>query len=125
MRKILFRGKTPQGKWVYGGIQMDCERVWIDQPYLGETFVDKETVGQYTGLKDKNDNKIFEGDIVRKEIFDIKGNKFDFAKISYVEELAGFFIVNKKNKIVYELGMDNSNIEIIGNIYDNPELLNI
>ncbi|EAC4353765.1 hypothetical protein EMI88_00270 [Listeria monocytogenes] len=81
--------------------------------------IDSETIGQYTGLKDKSDNKIFEGDIVNCKFFD-----------RMVGDIAGVInfidcvwaVSDFKNKRLYQL-IDVDNIEIIGNIHENPELL--
>lgn len=133
MRGIKFRGKLketfgdnagniviPKGKWIYGGIVFDTDRVWIDVPYRGNLIVDKETVGQYTGLKDKNGNEIYEGDIL--------SNGYEKSIVVWVKEQAGFMLklTNKeyeKEKWTNPMIDLRKDDEVIGNIYENPELL--
>lgn len=132
-RTIKFRGKSlvdigniKKGDWVYGGISYDTDRVWIDIPYIGQVLVDPETIGQFTELYDNTKKEIYEGDIVSKEVFDdTKPNYINksYAKVVYIEELAGFYLVNKSNKILWEVADDKYNIEVVSTIYDNPELL--
>ena len=133
MREYKFRGFTVNGKrfgngrdeWIYGNLSiLDDETFDIQDINDKKWFkaVAPESVGQYTGLKDKNGKEIYEGDIVyikgETEILDIKG------KVEYSETFAQYIITNTKN-IMYEaepLG-DYENIEVIGNIYDNLGLL--
>ena len=130
MREILFRGKrTDNGKWKCGDLLSPNEFnaiphiVYID--YLNEygdigeisTPVLPETVGQYTGLTDKNGVRIFEGDIVT--------GYFNHEKIVgyiFYGGNAQFFI---QRDGIYGIGLDNSDcwLEVIGNIHDNPGLL--
>lgn len=149
MREILFRGQTRRkgekvymgtgkpvdGNWVYGGITQGTGDFSVMYSYdpVEKHVVYTDTIGQFTGLTDKNGKKIFEGDIVvskysNGEICCIGDVQFDF----------GVFGVewshNKKNRgMVGSFGQKHNlrkfddgfakNVEIVGNIHDNPELL--
>ena len=133
MREIEFKGKRKDnGKWVYGGISINYDRVWIDTSYYGQVAVEPETIGQYTGQKDKNGKKIFEGDIIEFS-YDIFVGNFDtfIAKGKVVFEEGAFYVKCFENErrtkdeayLLYSINIDT--IEVIGNIYDNPELLEV
>ena len=129
MREILFRGKTKQGEWIEGFLfnSQLCRIFWAtafkkeeDNIFYCEgKDVIPETIGQFTGLTDKNGNKIFEGDIIK------------FSHPAYEETTIGFvgweenevgFVLRTKND--YDIiGYSSEFYEVIGNIYDNPELL--
>ena len=138
MREILFRGKRiDNGEWVEGYYVSKFYRTdkelsdYITIPYPDEEnrgsdhfIVIPETVGQYTGLCDKNGKKIFEGDIVRIEI-SCNGEKVtEITRVGYDYKFCGFFPMRWENSCD---GCDCyfaiEEIEIIGNIHDNPELL--
>ena len=135
MRTIKFRGKRlDSGEWVYGDIEMFRYEAYItleaykdDGHYFGECIVRPETVGQFTGLHDKNSKEIYEGDIIRstrngfggvvmwhkRGYFYIRENIFeddpdyngDYANLGYMLENHPYF-------------------EVVGNISDNtPERL--
>ena len=124
MREILFRGKrVDNGTWAYGDLlHCDDEREINSESY-GENggYIIPETVGQYTGLTDKNGKKIFEGDILEGDLED----SLDPGAKWRSEIIWGKFGWNcKGNKI--SLPMDENDIregEVIGNIHDNPELM--
>ena len=128
MREILFRGKrTDNGKWECGDLLSPNEFNAIPHivyiAYLNEygdigeisTPVIPETVGQYTGLTDKKGKKIFEGDIVRAF------TRFSEIYVSPVTYHDGTFWFNNWSwtKFLFKF----EKIEVIGNIYDNSELL--
>ena len=141
MREILFRGKrVDSGEWVYGNLNYGTIEIEsIKDSYFISDFnvtpwdkkfypVISETVGQSTGLTDKNGRKIFEGDIIHLEYSQVFFGGVYFgeytAEVSYKE---GCFItdgINNGDEIETPLsGFDNDELEIIGNIHDNPELL--
>lgn len=115
MREIIFRGQDSRSKkWIYGyynGRENSFARI-IDT-YNITRLVNPETVGQYTGLCDKNGVKVFEEDIVR--IFD--GEYFS-GVVKYSNEQGSFTVDD--TSLHYWV----SDIEVIGNIHDNFELLN-
>ena len=128
MREILFRGKrVDNGEWVYGAYYGLCRmtnkagdfgyahlmRQSNDEPLYR---VDPETVGEYTGLTDKNGKRIFEGDILSdgddtyKVVFE--DGIFQIDNSHYI---TGLYVAIHTEKID----------EVIGTIYDNPELLEV
>lgn len=126
MREILFRGKrTDNGDWEYGdlwcnpyGKRVVCIVSPInDQGTTGGNEVDPETIGQYTGLKDKNGKKIFEGDIVCHDFGEKQIGK-QYAIVKWSEKYASFQLKPIDDWMFCNL----SDVEVIGNIYDNPEL---
>lgn len=138
MREILFRGaqKVDGCKslyWYEGSLVSEKDGYTGEVEYYiqnesGSFLVIPETVGQYTGLTDKNGTKIFEGDIVKYKNTDgIKVNGVALTiigKVNYNEKNASFAI-DGKDKIGakhYDY-FPIKNIEVIGNIHDNPELL--
>lgn len=130
MREILFRGQarrkgekvrmdgTPvESNWVYGGVLQgtgDHSIIYQTEPDIEKKVVYTDTLGQYTGLTDKNGVKIFEGDIVRlgganfPVIFNTLGECAEFALTDGVP--FGFDYIHVP-------------MEVVGNIYDNPELI--
>ena len=118
-REILFRGKrVDNGEWTEGYLFKQWNRTFLLWGMTGDipnmTEVIPETVGQFTGLTDKNGKKIFEGDIVRDwdgRIYEIKYSDFEWI----AEQTKSFWINIKHLKPC----------EVIGNIYDNPELLEV
>ena len=133
MREILFRGKrTINGDWVYGDFVHGNERKSLRDSifvYDSETqsFNDYEinpsTLGQYTGLTDKNGKWIFEGDIVKAQD-EILGSPFcDGMTGKVVYDEAAYFIELKDPMNSQWLYDECAVYEVIGNIHDNPELL--
>lgn len=122
-REIKFRAQTDDGKWVVGDLHLlnAVPSIQTDANTDHTYHVDVKTIGMFTGLKyfdgpdDTDGTEIYEGDIVR--IYRM-ANKYNV--ISAVEYNSGSFQV----KDMWPLSKYASTCEVIGNIYDNPELLN-
>ena len=150
MREILFKGKQVRnGEWIEGSLLIFNDGYCISQGSCGDLDdlcdidfgygfmeVDRETIGQYTGLKDKNEKRIFDGDIIKftnnvDEIF------HEEVGVCVFESADSGFCVQRMIKnpdnypvpttihTIYLISNDEheASYEIIGNIHDNPELL--
>lgn len=126
MREILFRGKrTDNGEWVEGSLikaTLNGETIYLifgdsfsydgnDVTALIHALVDPDTIGQYTGLTDKNGKRIYEGDIVL--------DCGEPCVIMFEDCCWKEFYKGDYWSFIY----DDSIVEIIGNIHDNPELM--
>lgn len=133
MREILFRGK-PLGKlydnFIYGSLGVICEdlcAIYYCHEFIDDDIqlVDIGTVGQYTGLTDKNGKKIFEGDILKRKHKELL-NHSQKMTVNYIPYEACFSAVDIGGGNVTFISDYINNkyeLEIIGNIHDNPELL--
>lgn len=125
MREILFRGKRKDnGDWHEGeDIMRNTIRGKVCLAKIGEDWisVDPKTVGQYTGLIDKNGKKIFEGDIVKIPLYEGCQERV-IAVVAWDILCAVFYLHGKqvKTDFYHYFGDD---CEVIGNIHDNHELL--
>lgn len=86
-------------------------------------FIDENTIGQYTGLKDKNGKEIYEGDIIEIKGYSNKGYNTGLVKEIYVVEFKDFCWSCGIKSLLNLATINWASIEVIGNIYDNPELL--
>lgn len=139
MREILFRGKAihrdegchrteyQNGEWVYGLVTKLYDEQFKNLPAemtntngISGIEIDYKTIGQYTNMLDKNGKKIFEGDIIdffgRSDgdgygvvKYDAEGTEFEFEYDNFYEGLGRSYWPE--------------NVEVVGNIYDNPEIL--
>ena len=149
MREILFRGQTRrkgekvwmdgtpvESNWVYGGIFPGTGDFYVIYTFdpIAKIPVYSDTVGQFTGLTDKNGKKIFEGDVIKFHKY-----RYEPDWIGVVSYDNGSYVATGRMPIAYEKqinkepfycpfevvisGIDKTKLEIIGNIHDNPELL--
>ena len=129
MREILFRGKDIKGNWYEGLLAHNISK---DEWYISNKAgistayqVRSETIGQFTGLTDKNGVKIFEGDIVEYET----GKKVRIGRVFFSDFRASFSVTAGKNgsarinNDLFNYIQNRNSVIVIGNIYDNPELI--
>lgn len=153
-REILFRGKLiDNGKWVEGQYAYllnfrtedgePINHMIVDGTPFGQT-VDPTTIGQYTGLTDKNGKRIFDGDILRwtrKDIRLVGYYVYDLHRgynygdvLQVISNRAGFMLAGLKDDMLdvpnanakvdnYKFWNFQGSLEVIGNIHDNPELM--
>ena len=123
MREILFRGKRTDGVWEFG--------YYFAKPIQEKHFilcgenqwmVCKESVGQFTGLTDKNGKKIFDGDII-EWFAQGESEHPDFGYIEYDEQSFAWRVCWQKYDPDWLEGMQSQYITVIGNIFDNKDLL--
>lgn len=122
MREIKFRGYSEKYKrWFYGCLIIDESQksfYIIDNQTGIAVEIIKETIGQYTGLHDKNGEEIYEGDIVEiTRLCILERGKVDF--------INGCFTIKSKETLLmlYQCGINNFKLEVVGNIYENSDLL--
>lgn len=137
MREIIFRGKRKDnGEWVEGNFVKGCVEdfayiVEFGNKELCRNYVEviPESVSEFTGLTDKNGTKVFEGDIVKTKVTE---NKYTHTRkyegiytVKYHDKNCYFYLAKQGNNLLFDGNWDYflSNIEVIGNIHDNPELL--
>ncbi len=119
MREIKFRGKrVDNGEWVYGDLH---------HGFINGREIHPKTVGQFTGLKDKNGVEIYEGDIVTACWYDYEEPNHDMTGIvEFAEGWMSYWIADYDKKEFSELngqGHRHWTIEVTDNIHDNPELM--
>lgn len=144
MREIMFRGKRIEnGEWMYGYYvhigPVSCQIACIIPAYASAVYaieVDHTTVGQFTGLLDKNGKRIFEGDVV-KYTFDMpdnpnateNGKKVIIGRVFFSDWRASFSVTagrncsSSLNNDLFKYVRNGNRVEVIGNIHDNRELL--
>ena len=137
MREILFRGKRiDNGKWAYGYYFYDSfyNKAYItagrycmeaskrkpNQRIINAFEIDPKTVGQYTGMLDKNGTKIFEGDICN---FSNRSDIDNYGVVVYDADETEFGIDYGSTYLGLGRHYHSRDVEVIGNIYDNRELL--
>ena len=139
MREILFRGKRTDngGQWVYGYFFKSWGNCYIlhgtvnGVPVMVEVV--PETIGQFTGLKDKNGTNIFEGDILRIAIIKDSDDEIEykFGSVEFSTRSLEYIIRSKEglvcgfNSILNSAGFYEFGLEVVGNIHDNKDLLYI
>lgn len=137
-REILFRGKhNPSNEWIFGDLvyhNIKEEKIFIAQFIVSEirkhgiyAKVKIDTVGQFTGLTDKNGTKIFENDIVsfKRGTGNWTGKTMTTIHVVSWDETVARFSLGKEKQSIKFRSHPRYEYEVLGNIFDNPELLEV
>ncbi|MEQ6355147.1 YopX family protein [Lysinibacillus sp. M3] len=138
MKEIMFRGKClGTNDWAYGSLIIKRNEFYIGyisdvSGIWSEIQVEPKTVGQYTGLKDKNGKEIYEKDVVdihgQKLIVHLGNHAYDTRDLlvgGLFREVYGFYLESPCGSWEVNIAVVVDNVEVIGNIYKNPELLEV
>ena len=127
MRTIKFRGKTTKGAWLYGDLE-HCVDDGTKMTYIFDDVLSQggavipETVGQFTGLKDKNDNEIYEGDILQMNGSAKLEVQFLHGGFGYCL-MFGDVLFGGNSSFSFNPFDKDESFEVIGNIHDNEDLM--
>ena len=124
MREIKFRGRVPDKGWLYGDLRhIGNNLIYIVDKFGHGSSVNPNIVGQYTGLEDADGREIYEGDIVRFELPPMVLTNEKTAVGVVVYEYGQFLvIIHSMRFTIFSIIKD---CTVIGNIYDDPELLRL
>lgn len=124
-RIIIFRGKSVKdGTWVYGSLYLTDNNAYIILIHdeftcaMEKISVDKDTIGQFTGLTDKNGKRIFEGDIVVHRFKRVWREEFHTSKVIWDDNYNCYYLFDE---IVNHRMRADIEYDVIGNIYQDPE----
>ncbi len=126
-REILFRGfDNIKNEWVYGDL-IHLSNGYairkIEDDIMSFTRVDSNSIGQYTGVKDRDNKKMFEGDVIKVKLFNFPSGEIEYETGVIVYSKDIFIIAGKKFDHNLIGIRENETRSIIGNVFENPELI--